>query len=106
MSMTNVEGKLDFLGIEMQRQTVMMQGMNTVLGEISNNTKSLSNSMEQDQAARETIYSRLTDGILKLARVLGVGMFLILSILCVALFKLNFVAEHGSSSVKIGSESR
>lgn len=105
-----MEEKLDYLINEMRQQTTLIQGVHSTLKdlnssnkEISSYSKSLAASAISDSKARSEVYSQLTNGILKLARVLGIGMFLILCLLCVALFKLNFVAEHAGSTLKIGS---
>jgi hypothetical protein len=97
----------------MKMQTALIHGVNSTLGdlrdtskEISSHTKQLATSAAAEGKAREKLYSDLTRGFLGIVKVFGAGLFCIMLMLCVAMFKLNFLAQSGDNSVKIGAETK
>lgn len=107
-----MDEKLIYLVNEMKTQTALIHGVNTSLldlketnKEISTNTRSLALTAAADSKAREKLYSDFTKGFLGIVKLFGAGLFCIMLLLCVAMFKLNFLAESGGNSVKIGSQS-
>jgi len=108
-----MDEKLTYLVNEMKTQTALIHGVNTTLVElkdvskdISGHTKQLATAAASEGKAREKLYSDFTKGFLGIVKVFGAGLFCIMLMLCVAMFKLNFLAESGGHSVKIGSESK
>lgn len=88
--------KLDNLEDEMKKQT-------QTLWNIDANTKSIATVALADQDSRDRIYDRLAEGLLKMARVIGVGMILILVLSIVATFKQELHATFGSSAIDMGA---
>jgi hypothetical protein len=79
-SVDTIDKKIDLLGDEMRSQTAALKG-------IQSNTEIQARVALQDQEARDRIYDRLAEGLLKLARVLGVGFLLIFILVSVAVLK-------------------
>lgn len=92
--------KLDNLGGEMRMQT-------NALANIDQNTKSMATVALQDQEARDRIYDRLADGLLKLARSIGLGTLIVLILALVATFKQEIHANFGDNhSIDLGSKEK
>lgn len=93
-----INAKLDGLGGEMKAQTA-------TLTNIESNTKTLAVVATQDQEARDRIYEKLADGILRLARVMGWGLLIIMVIVLAAFFKQEINAKYDSqgASFKMGN---
>jgi uncharacterized membrane protein len=107
-----MDEKLIYLVNEMKTQTALIHGVNSSLldlketnKEISMHTKSLAVTAAADSKAREKLYSDFTKGFLSIVKFFGAGLFFIMLMFCIAMFKLDFLAESGGHSVKIGSQS-
>lgn len=94
-----IDSKLNSLGDEMKKQTHALNG-------IELNTKSMATVALADQEARDRIYDRLAEGLLKLSRVMAVGLFLFLLICTASLFKQEFHANIGESSLNVGAKEK
>lgn len=90
-----INDKLDSLGGEMKKQTLALSG-------IEMNTKSMATVALADQEARDRIYDRLAEGLLKLARVISCGLIVVLLLALVSIFKQEFHATLGDGSVHMG----
>lgn len=108
-----MDDKLSYLVNEMKTQTTLIHGVNNNLVElrdvskdISSHTKQLATAAATEGKAREKLYLDFTKGFLGIVKVFGAGLFFIMLLLCVAMFKLNFLAESGGNSVKIGSPTK
>jgi hypothetical protein len=96
----SLDKKLDTLGGEMRTQT-------NALANIDRNTKAMAVVALQDQEARDRIYDRLADGLLKLARSIGVGVLVVMILALVATFKQELHANFGNNaSIDIGSKEK
>lgn len=92
-----LDQKLDNLGDEMRKQTHSLSG-------IELNTKQMATVALADQEARDRIYDRLADGLLKLARVISCGLFLFLLMAAASFFRQEMHANIGDSSLHMGKE--
>jgi hypothetical protein len=94
-----INDKLDELGSEMKIQT-------SALENISINTKRMAAVSLADQVARDRIYDRLAEGLLKLARVISwvmtVGFFLVFVLVIAAVYKQDLNLEIGGNKIEMG----
>jgi len=98
--MSNLETldmKLDNLGSEMRVQTISLSG-------IENNTKAMVQVALSDQEARDRIYDKLAEGLLKLAKCMSWCVVIVLALAIIATFKQEIHLNLTDKVVDIGAK--
>jgi len=90
-----LDQKLDSLGGEMKTQTQL-------LGKIEQSANTMATVALADQEARDRIYDRLADGLIKMARVIGAAVLLILVLTVLQTFKQELHSTFPGGSIDMG----
>lgn len=95
-TLQTLDEKLATLGGEMKTQTQQ-------LGNIALNTQTMAAVALSDQKARDEIYSRLADGLLKISRLVAGGFIVLLVLALIATFKQEVTGSFKGSALHIGT---
>jgi len=92
-----LDKKLDTLGSEMRVQTISLSG-------IESNTKAMVQVALSDQEARDRIYDKLAEGLLKLTKCISWCVVIVLVLAVVATFKQEIHLNLSDHVVDIGAK--